>query len=97
MTWRLSHAAEEDLIGIWLTGADRHGPAQADRYQDGLEDVLGLLTTFPELARERTELAPPLRVHPFGSHVILYLVRPDRTVFVVRVRHKHEDWASDPL
>lgn len=97
MTWRLSQAAEEDLIGIWLHGADRHGPAQADRYQDGLEATFGLLAQFPELARERPELTPPLRVHPFGSHMILYLVRPDGSIFVVRVRHAREDWASEPL
>ena len=97
MTWRLSEAAEEDLIGIWLTGADRYGPAQADRYQDGLEATFELLGQFPELARERAELTPPLRVHPFGSHMILYLVRSDGSVFVVRVRHQREDWVSEPL
>lgn len=97
MTWRLSQAAEEDLIGIWLYGADCHGPAQADRYQVGLEAVFDLLATFPELARERSDLTPPLRVHPFASHLILYLIRPDGSVFVVRVRHKREDWISEPL
>lgn len=97
MTWRLSEAAEEDLIGIWLDGADRHGPTQADRYQDGLEGTFELLARFPELARERTELTPPLRVHPFGAHMILYLVRPDGSAFVVRVRHEREDWVFEPL
>ena len=97
MTWHLSEAAEEDLIEIWLDGFKRHGSAQADRYQDGLEATFGLLGEFPELARERTELTPPLRVHPFGVHMILYLVRADRTVFVVRVRHEREDWVSKPL
>ena len=97
MTWCLSQAAEEDLIGIWLSGTERHGAARADRYQDGLEATFELLRQFPDLARERTELTPPLRVHPFGAHMILYLVRPDRTVFVVRVRHQREDWVSDPL
>ena len=97
MTWRLSAAAEEDLIGIWLDGFERHGPAQADRYQDGLEATFELLGHFPELARERAELTPPLRVHPFGVHMILYLVRSDGSVFVVRVRHEREDWVSEPL
>lgn len=97
MTWRLSGAAEEDLIEIWLTGFERHGPAQADRYQDGLEATFELLTAFPKLARERSELTPPLRVHPFGVHIILYLVQSDGSVFVVRVRHKREDWATDLL
>ncbi len=96
MTWRLSRKTEEDLIGIWLYGADRHGPAQADRYQDGLEETFALLAQFPELARERPELTPPLRVHPFGVHLVLYLVQPDGSVFIVRVRHEREDWVTDP-
>ena len=96
MTWHLSREAEEDLIGIWLYGADRHGVAQADRYQDGFEAAFALLAQFPELARERSELTPPLRVHPFGAHLILYLVRSDGSVFVVRIRHEREDWVSDP-
>lgn len=97
MTWRLSREAEEDLIGIWLEGFETFGPAQADKYQDGLGAAFALLAEFPELARERTELTPPLRVHPFGSHLILYLIRPAGSVFVVRVRHKREDWISEPL
>ena len=97
MTWRLSRAAEEDLIEIWLYGSEHHGPAQADRYQDSLESTFALLAQFPELARERSELTPPVRVHPFGSHLIFYLVRPTGSVFVVLVRHKREDWVSEPI
>lgn len=97
MTWLLSQEAEEDLIRIWLEGFEIFGPVQADRYQDGLEAAFNLLAEFPELARERTELTPPLRVHPFSSHLILYLVRSDRTVFVVRVRHSREDWSGEPI
>jgi len=97
VTWKLSRAAEEDLIEIWLYGAKHHGPAQADRYQDSLEGTFALLAQFPELARERSELVPPLRVHPFGSHLILYLVRANGSIFVVRVRHEREDWVSEPL
>lgn len=97
MIWTLSGAAEEDLIEIWLYGAAHHGAAQADRYQDSLEGTFALLAQFPELARERSELTPPLRVHPFGSHLILYLVRPNGSILVVRVRHAREDWVSDPL
>ncbi len=96
MTWRLSRKAEEDLIRIWLHGADRHDPGQADRYQDGLEKTFVLLAQFPELDRERRDLTPPLRVHPFGVHLVMYLVRSDGSVFVVRVRHEREDWVSNP-
>ncbi|EKE43705.1 hypothetical protein OCGS_2190 [Oceaniovalibus guishaninsula JLT2003] len=96
MAWRLSGKAEEDLIAIWLQGARAFGANQADRYQDSFEMAFALLAEFPELARERTELTPPIWVHPCGVHLIVYLVRPDADIFVVRVRHSREDWTSDP-
>ena len=98
--WQLTRAAEEDLIDIWLHGAARWGAAQADRYADALEGIFELLAAFPEMARERAELTPPLRVHPHGEHLILYLARPEDEgggVLVVRVRHHSEDWTNDPV
>lgn len=94
--WHLSAKAEDDLIDAWLEGVGDFGAAQADCYQDGFAAVFDLLAAFPEMARERQELTPPLRVHPIGSHLIVYQVRADGDVLVVRVRHRHEDWATEP-
>ena len=47
------------------------------------------------MARLRSELSPPMRVHPCGSHVILYVVDVERGVVIVRVRHGREDWMND--
>lgn len=96
MAFRLSPRAEDDLIEIYLASNSRFGQAQAERYQDTLEAAFGLIAEFPEIARERYELDPPVRVYPCGSHIVIYVVRDDGP-FVVRIRHSHEDWEPSPI
>lgn len=96
MSYRLTRRAAADVIAIHCHGAARFGTAQADAYHDRLERAFALLAIHPYLARERTELVPPVRVHPVGAHVIVYRVEADGAVLIVRVRHGHEDWQSDP-
>ncbi len=59
-------------------------------------ETFELLVQFPGLARERVELTPPVRIHPCGVHVIVYLVMETGDVLIVRIRHGREDWISDP-
>ena len=94
MKVRLTAAAEEDLLSIFLDGAAHFGDAQAARYHAGLGKAFDLIALNPEMARERRELKPPVRIHPHGSHLIVYLVDAEG-VLIVRVRHGHEDWQSD--
>ena len=96
-SWHLTEAAEEDLIEIWREGAKRWGPVQADRYADAFEATFALLARFPEMASDRRELTPPLRVHPSGAHMILYCPHSGGSILVIRVRHQREDWTTDPL
>ncbi len=95
MSYRLSRRAEEDLISIYLASAQAFGLDQAERYQDALEAAFELIAEFPEIARERSELNPPVRIHPCKSHVVIYLAASDGP-FIVRVRHAHEDWETSP-
>jgi toxin ParE1/3/4 len=37
-----------------------------------------------------------VRVHPCGSHIIIYTVNKAGGVLIVRVRHGREDWADPP-
>jgi toxin ParE1/3/4 len=94
MSYRLSRRAEQDLFDIYAASAELFGPAQAERYQDGLEAAFDLIAEFPLAARQRTELRPPIRVHPFKSHIILYLL-DENGPLIVRVRHGAEDWQAD--
>jgi toxin ParE1/3/4 len=96
MSYRLSVDAEEDIIAIAEQGLRMFGAHQARRYHNDLFALLGLLAENPHIARERVEIDPPVRIHPFKAHLIVYQIAEDGTVFVIRVRHGHEDWVSDP-
>ncbi len=90
--YTLSRKAEEDIIEIFLRGAERYGLQQAERYHAILEKCFQFLAENPFAAHLRTEITPSVRVHPVESHIIIYTTDDEGAVFVVRVRHGHEDW-----
>ncbi|WP_371933588.1 type II toxin-antitoxin system RelE/ParE family toxin [Oceanicaulis sp. MMSF_3324] len=92
MGYRLSQAAENDLIDIYARGLSLFGDEQAERYFQTLTGALEFLADHPFSARERLEISPPVRCHPHGRHIIIYLVEEDEQVFILRVRHVREDW-----
>ncbi len=73
--YRLTPAAQRDLEDIWLYTAQTWSMAQADRYSDIMEDTFDRLLFMPEMARERSEFDPPVRIHPSAEHLIIYRVR----------------------
>lgn len=83
--------AKADIAWVHEQGRALFGASAADRYLLDLFDVLDLLGRTPTLARERGELSPTVRIHPFRSHVIVYVARGD-VAEVLRVRHGREDW-----
>jgi toxin ParE1/3/4 len=93
--FRLSFEAEEDIIGLAEDGLRLFGLAQARRYHDELFAVFDLIAGNPRMARERLELSPPMRIHPFKAHLVIYRIEEDGDILVVRVRHGHEDWVRD--
>jgi toxin ParE1/3/4 len=95
MPFRLSLAAEEDILGIAEESVRLFGRAQARKYHDELFAVFDLIAANPRMARERHELTPPIRVHAFKAHLVLYVIEEDGGILVVRVRHGHEDWAAE--
>ncbi|WP_102958778.1 type II toxin-antitoxin system RelE/ParE family toxin [Mangrovicella endophytica] len=94
MSYKLTKAADQDIASLYRTGIERFGINQADRFLAGLVDTLDVIALFPMIARERHELAPPLRVHRYRSHLILYSVE-NEDVLIVRVRHGREDWENE--
>ena len=47
------------------------------------------------MARERLEIHPPVRVHPYKSHVVIYKIEgPD--ILIIRARLGRDDCMSDP-
>ena len=95
MTLHFSRDAEEDLIAIYRQSVDLFGVAQAERYRESLDHAFSLIERNPRLARLRNDLRPPVRIHPSGAHVIIYRVREDGDVQIIRVRHGREDWLSE--
>ena len=92
--YTLSRKAEEDIIDIFLWGAEQFGLQQAEHYHTLLEKSFEFLAENPLAAHLRTEITPPVRVHPIESHIIVYTVDEQGGIFIVRVRHGCEDWLS---
>ncbi len=88
---RTTLRADEEISEIYLYGARCFGTGAADRYIDGLGRVLSLLAAYPELSRQRPEFTPPIRAHPYGSHVILYREEA-KGILVLRVLGGGMDW-----
>ncbi|MFC5553344.1 type II toxin-antitoxin system RelE/ParE family toxin [Methylobacterium iners] len=70
--YRLTRRAENDLLDIFLFGLEQFGDVQAQRYQAGFEECFRMLAENPLLGRSAHAIAPALRRHEHGSHVVLY-------------------------
>lgn len=88
--WVIRPAAEADLAVIWQHGATVWGMDQAERYADALFALFDLLAAFPEMAPERTEFTPHIRIHPTGSHLVVYRA-VEAGVEIIRILHAHQN------
>jgi toxin ParE1/3/4 len=43
------------------------------------------------MARERPEFEPPVRLHPYQAHMIVY-IEDGAAILIVRVLHGRQDW-----
>lgn len=91
MAFRLSKEAERDIVGLYVYGLLEFGTAQADEYHDGLNALFRLLADNPRMGREWREFRPPVRLHPYRSHLVIYVVE-QADILVVRVLHMRADW-----
>jgi toxin ParE1/3/4 len=92
--FRLTRAAADDLTAIFLEGIKQFGLPQADAYHEGLNAIFAFLSDYPNAARLREEISPPVRMHPYKAHLVIYDVEDDDEVIILRVRHGREDWIS---
>jgi toxin ParE1/3/4 len=51
-----------------------------------------VLAANPSLARLREDFSPPVRLHPYGAHIVVYIAAED--VLIVRVLHSRQDWVA---
>jgi len=89
----LTPAAQRDLEDIWLYTAQKWSFAQANRYTDIIEDTFDRLLFMPEMARERSEFHPPVRIHPSAEHLIIYRVERDQLI-ILRLLGAGQDWQA---
>ena len=97
MGYKLSRKADEDMVNVYIEGIGNFGVQQAEKYYAELEEKFQLLASNPTLARERLEITPPVRIHPHKSHIIVYVIDENEDIFILRVRHGHEDWKNNPI
>ena len=94
MPYDITERAKSDMISLYVDGAHKHGLEAAERYYAGLITQFEALALNPLLYHERTETVPPIRVCPYGVHVVIYKVQEDGRVLIIRVRHGREDWSE---
>lgn len=90
---RLTPKAQSDLQDIWLYGAETWSPAQADIYLEALGQRFDALCSMPTMAREYAEFTPPVRIHPSGPHVTIY-VFDEVHLDVIRVLGGRQNWRA---
>ncbi|WHO73718.1 type II toxin-antitoxin system RelE/ParE family toxin [Rhizobium sp. BT03] len=93
MKYRTTVEADYDIVDIYVLGANQFGLPQSERYVDDLFRAFELLADNPQMARERRELNPPIRLHPHHAHMIAYVIR-EEDILIVRVLHGRENWQS---
>ncbi len=90
-SYKISRRADDDLVRIYLVGAEEFGEAQAERYSDRLYEAFAFLADNPHATRERSELRNRSRALPCGSHLVIYRIE-GKNIDIQRIRHMREDW-----
>ena len=85
--------AEADLDAIWNYTVAEWGRGQAVAYLEALNAVFGTLAEFPDMARLRTDITPPVRLHPHRAHLVIYRADAE-TLDVIRVLAARSDWMA---
>ena len=86
----VSKAASTDIRSIARYTQDTWGRDQRRRYLDGLNGKFEMLTAMPEMAAERRDFRPPVRIHHYEKHLIIYVIE-DSGILIVRVLHQSQD------
>lgn len=86
-----SPEADDDFARIYLHGVETFGTAQAERYALAMLDAFDMLGDKPHIGRERSDLNPPVRLWPHGSHNILYVIIGS-DAHILRVVHHSVEW-----
>ena len=84
------HAAETDLIGIWVYSFEQWSEAQADRYLSTIENGIRKLVGEPEDGKQRDRLRKSYWSKRIAHHVVFYTFT-DNELRIRRVLHEVMD------
>jgi len=96
-SYKISKQADHDILAIARYTIERFGAEQANFYHAGMHKIFEFLASHPEAARERLEIIPPVRTHPYQSHLIVYEIDEDGNVLILRIPHAKSDWIEDGI
>lgn len=86
--FRISRAAERDLVEIGQYTTERWGEAQGRRYATQLYARLEALSVQPELGRRCDDIRMGYWRVQEGKHVIFYRLGTTKAVEIIRVLHE---------
>lgn len=88
--YRLSKHAEKDLNAIAAYTIQNFGLRQARRYRDGLFKTLEMITAFPLIGSDQSQIKKNVRRHVYESHAIYYRV-DGKGIIILRILGPGED------
>ncbi len=91
--FRVSLQAQDDIRNIGRYTQRIWGAEQRKFYLSGLDQKFHQLAENPNLAAERREFDPPVRIHLHQRHLIVY-VAEEPNILIVRVLHESMDTPS---
>lgn len=84
MRIRYSTEAHNDLVDIIAYGNENFGSAQSGKYIAQIRNAIELIGLNPDMARLRTELERPVRIHTVGSHMVVFNI-DEGMIVIVRI------------
>lgn len=82
--YRLSKLADRDLGNIASYTIERFGVQQARFYRDGLFQVFEIISDFPLMGSDQSQIKNNIRRHVHESHSIYYRVGANE-IFILRI------------
>ena len=88
--YRLSEAADADLLQIAYYTTGQFGPRQAMIYGEGFEQCFELIADNPKVGLAKDGIRLGLRCLNHKSHAIFY-IETDQGILIVRILHDRQD------
>jgi toxin ParE1/3/4 len=85
--YRLTPAAQSDLIEIRQFTVKQWGVAQSKKYTSELRKIIRLLAENPSLGKLRSDVQSNVLSFPYAGHVIYYCIH-EQQLIVFGVLHK---------